>query len=211
MARPLLVIGDKNFSSWSLRAWLAMCKSGVSFDEELIPLDTEEFEERIQRYSPTRRVPVLHDHGQVLWDSLAICEYVNEAYADGALWPKDPRARAVARAISAEMHAGFEALRDQMSMNWKAPPHQVPSTAALEGDIQRVRTIWSESLARGHTGPWLFGQFSIADAMYAPVVLRFHTYEVPVGAPEAAYMGAVLGDEHVSQWLRAAEREPARD
>lgn len=210
MARPLLVIGDKNFSSWSLRAWLAMRKSGVLFDEELIPLDTEEFEERIHRYSPTRRVPALHDDGLVIWDSLAICAYANEAYGNGALWPEEPGARAVARAVSAEMHSGFDALRDQMSMNWKATRQRVPSTPALERDIERVRTIWSESLAREPRGPWLFGQFSIADAMYAPVVLRFHTYQVAVGEPEAAYMRTMLDDADVSEWLHAAQQEPDR-
>lgn len=210
MARPLLVIGDKNFSSWSLRAWLAMRKSGVPFDEELIPLDTEEFEKRIHRYSPSRRVPALHDDGLVVWDSLAICEYANEAYANGALWPKEPGARAVARAVSAEMHSGFDALRDQMSMNWKATPLRIPSTPALERDIQRVRALWSESLACEPRGPWLFGHFSIADAMYAPVVLRFHTYQVAVGELEAAYMRTMLDDADVSEWLRAADQEPDR-
>lgn len=211
MAEPLLVIGDKNSSSWSLRAWLAMRKTGVPFDEELIPLDTVEFEERIHDYSPTRCVPALHDGGCVIWDSLAICEYANEAFANGALWPDERQARALARALSAEMHSGFAALREQMPMNWKAPRHAVPSTPALERDIHRVRAIWSECLARGPRGPWLFGRFSIADAMYSPVVLRFHTYEVAVAESEAAYMSTMLGDADVTDWLRAAKREPARN
>lgn len=211
MSRVMLVIGDKNSSSWSLRAWLAMRKTGVPFDEELIPLDTEEFEERIGRYSPTRRVPVLHHDGRVVWDSLAICEYANEAFADGALWPAERGARADARAVSAEMHSGFDTLRDQMPMNWKASPRNVPSTPALERDIHRIRAIWSECRSRELRGPWLFGEFSIADAMYAPVVLRFHTYEVALGEPEASYMRTVLDDADVKDWLRAAEREPDRD
>jgi glutathione S-transferase len=210
MNTALIVIGNRNYSSWSLRGWLALKKSGAVFTVKRLAIDTPEFHREIGRYSPTRRVPALHHDGLVVWDSLAIAEYANETFAGGALWPADAAARAQARAASAEMHAGFPALRAQMPMNCRATGRSVPATAELRVDIERVRTIWHACRERfAAAGPWLFGRFSIADAMYAPVASRFRTYGVVLDGIEAAYATQLLGDADVRSWFAAAavERE----
>lgn len=210
MSRTLLVIGNKNYSSWSLRAWLVLRKSGAAFDERRLSMDTDEFHDEIADLSPTRRVPVLWHNAQCIWDSLAIAEYVNEQFADGSLWPGEARQRGLARAVSAEMHAGFSALRQQMPMNCRAHNRSVDIDRALEADIGRVLSIWTECRqARSESGDWLFGRFSIADAMFAPVVIRFHGYRVDLPPPAREYVDAVLRDADVAQWIRegAAESE----
>jgi len=209
-----LVIGNKNYSSWSLRAWLAMRAAGVDFAEIRIPLDHPETRASIRRYSPTGRVPCLidcrPDGDLTVWDSLAICEYVNEAYAGGSLWPADLRARARARAVVAEMHSGFAALRQHLPMDIRSrlPGRGAGSLALAEvaDQIGRLETLWSEALAASG-GPFLFGAFSIADAFYAPVVTRFATYAVPLPPSLAAYSGQVLGMAPMKEWITAAEEE----
>ncbi|MEP5766608.1 MAG: glutathione S-transferase family protein [Halieaceae bacterium] len=208
MPKPVLVIGNKNYSSWSMRPWLALRKAGVDFDERLIPLDTPQFAEEIADYSPTRRVPVLWDQGICIWDSLAICEYVNERWAAGSLWPEDVQQRAQARAISAEMHAGFAALRECMPMNCRASDRHVTIDGELEQDINRVLSLWRECRETVATeGPWLFGAFSIADAMYAPVVSRFNTYGVEMPEQLQAYVETQLADADMVEWFEAAHTE----
>jgi len=205
---PILIIGNKNYSSWSLRAWLAARKAGLSFDEKRIPLDTPEFEATIDTYSPSRRVPVLQDGPLVIWDSLAIAEYLNEAYADHLLWPADPQVRAIARAVTAEMHSGFATLRSTMPMNIRAGDRTVPSTPALERDITRVKQLWQQCREQyGNDGPWLFGSVSIADAFYTPVVFRFVTYSVPLEPVIQQYAETVQADEDVRAWVTAANAE----
>jgi glutathione S-transferase len=207
-ARPTLVIGHKNYSSWSLRPWLVMRHHGVAFDEVRLPLDTPEFASDIARWSPSWRVPVLHRGDLVVWDSLAICEYVNETFLEGRGWPADIETRAVARAVSAEMHSGFKALRDALPLNCRrrAAAKSIPPEA--RGDIERITRIWRECRARFPAqGPYLFGRFSIADAMYAPVVLRFRSYVVPLGDVERAYSETMLALPALGEWLAAAEAE----
>jgi len=206
--KPTLVIGNKNYSSWSLRPWLLMRHHGVAFDEVRLPLDTPEFASDIARWSPSGRVPVLHRGDLVVWDSLAICEYVNETFLDGRGWPADLETRAVARAVSAEMHSGFKALRDSLPLNCRrhAAAKSIPPEA--RGDIDRITRIWRECRARFPAqGPYLFGRFSIADAMYAPVVLRFRSYVVPLGDVERKYSETMLALPALGEWLAAAEAE----
>ena len=195
----LLIIGNKNYSSWSLRPWLAMKVLGLAFDEKRIPLYGEGAKGEILKHSPSGKVPCLVDGGTVVWDSLAILEYLAERHPQ--LWPAERAERARARAISAEMHSGFAALRNHMGMNVrKRYPGRGRAPEALE-DIRRIDAIWS--LAKG---PFLFGAFCAADAMYAPVALRFRTYEVRVSNRE--YYQAVLALPAVQEWIEAAEREP---
>jgi glutathione S-transferase len=201
-----LYIGNKNYSSWSLRPWILMKHLGLGFDERIIPLDTPEFARAIAALSPTRRVPVL-EHGSLrIWDSLAICEYACELAGFG--WPKDRAARAVARAVCAEMHAGFGALRSQWPMNARAEGRKTAPHPDRDADIARIFELWNDCRTRfGAAGPWLFGEYSVADAMYAPVVLRFRTYgALPAGTQD--YASTVLADPRLREWLAAAATEP---
>ena len=208
MEKVTLVIGNKNYSSWSLRAWLTLRKAGVEFEERRLPLDTAQFAEDIGDYSPSAKVPALRDGSLCVWDSLAICEYINERWAQGALWPQQLQQRAWARAISAEMHAGFPALRQQMPMNCRASDRRVPMAAELQRDISRIMGIWRECReAAGGSGPWLFGSFSIADAMYAPVALRFYTYGIEMPDSVHSYVETVRQDHDVGEWIGAACEE----
>jgi len=204
-----LCIGNKNYSSWSLRAWLALKRTGASFEEVTIPLDRPDSKRRLRAHSPSGRVPVL-EHGQfVVWDSLAIAEYLAELYPSARLWPKEPGARAVARAVSAEMHAGFAALREHMPMDVRARRPGRGRGPGVEADIRRIVEIWAECRRRfGAEGEFLFGRFTIADAMYAPVVSRFVTYAVELPETAAAYRDAVWAWPAFGEWVEAAEREP---
>ena len=208
MTTPLLVIGNKNYSSWSLRAWIALRKADVVFEECKLPLDTPEFTRRIGDYSPTRRVPVLRDGEVCVWDSLAIGEYINERWAAGKLLPEAPATRARARSLCAEMHSGFAALRAEMPMNCRAEGRRVPVGQGLAADIERVQEVWAGERGRNATaGPWLMGSFSLVDAMYIPVALRFRTYGVNVTEPVQAYMDTVWNDPDISAWVQAGRDE----
>ena len=206
MAPLTLIIGNKNYSSWSLRAWLFMRHAGLQFAESVIALDTPGVREELDRCSPSGRVPVLR-HGKLcVWDSLAICEYAAELSGKG--WPKDAEARAVARAVSAEMHSGFSTLRSLWPMNARARNRRTAITAALEADIERIDESWNDCRGRfGGGGPWLFGDYSVADAMYAPVVLRFNTYGARISQTARWYMASVLEDAALQDWLQAAKQE----
>jgi glutathione S-transferase len=202
----LLIMGNKNYSSWSLRPWLLLKHLGLEFAERVLPLDTPDFEREVGATSPSRRVPVLR-HGELLvWDSLAICEYACELAGRG--WPAARDARAVARAACAEMHSGFSRLRSQWPMNARATGRTTPPDSERAADIARIENLWAECRSRfGAGGPWLFGEFSVADAMYAPVVLRLRTYGQPVRDDTARYMATVLADVHLGNWLAAAAAE----
>jgi len=209
-----LVIGNKNYSSWSLRPWLAMKVAGIEFVEERIALDQPDTRARILACSPSGKVPCLLDGRLAVWDSLAICEYVNETYAAGRLWPADRAARATARAVSAEMHSGFAALRGHLSMDIRArkPARgaEAQRRADVQADIERVVAIWTAALdASG--GPMLFGAFCIADAFYAPVVTRFVTYDVALPPLLAGYSARVLAGDPLrpSGCPPAGERAPS--
>lgn len=207
-ARPILVIGNKNYSSWSLRPWLLLRHHGVVFDEHRILLDTPQFAAEVAPWSPNGRVPALR-HGEIsVWDSLAICEYVSETFLAGAGWPDDAAARAQARAVSAEMHSGFQALRTAMPMNCRRRKPAAAASVETRHDIERVVALWNDCRRRfGADGAFLFGGFSIADAMYAPVALRFLSYGVALDADARAYVDALLGLAALQEWLRAAEVE----
>jgi len=207
MAPFTLVIGNKNYSSWSLRPWLLLKHLGVAFEEILVPLDRPSTREDLEKHSPSARVPVLRHGDLTVWDSLAICEYLAELTGRG--WPAAPAARAVARAVSAEMHSGFTTLRSLWPMNARARNRHTAMTAALEADIERIDQIWNDCRARfGAAGPWLFGEYSIADAMFAPVVLRFNTYGAAAISPTVRwYMASVLEDPPLQEWLQGAKQE----
>ncbi|MFA7241643.1 MAG: glutathione S-transferase family protein [Sulfuricellaceae bacterium] len=205
-----LVIGNKNYSSWSLRPWLFMKHHGLAFDEILIPLYAEGSPAALRKYSPSGLVPLLIDGDLKVWDSLAICEYVSEKFLDGKGWPEDRRARAVARSVSAEMHAGFQKLRMSLPMNLRACFDWRDMGEDVGKDIARVVEIWEHCRTEyGADGPWLFGRFSIADAMYAPVAWRFHIYGVPLGEVAANYAKALVQLDEMQVWHAAAIEESA--
>ncbi len=206
MDELLLIIGNKNYSSWSLRPWILMKHLGLGFAERLIPLNTPEFARDIATISPTKRLPVLR-HGELMvWDSLAICEYVADLTGRG--WPAQRDARAVARSVCAEMHAGFSILRSQWPMNARAEGRRTAPNPERFAEIARIESLWNDCRTRfGAAGPWLFGEYSVADAMYAPVVLRLRTYGAHLGEGPAAYVATALADAHLRDWLAAAAAE----
>lgn len=203
-----LVIGNKNYSSWSLRPWLLLKQADIPFEEILIPLYQGDYKQQILHLSPSGKVPCLIDANVAVWDSLAIAEYLAELYPSLHLWPDDPATRAEARSISAEMHAGFGSLRSEMGMNLRRHlPDTVPS-AGTRADIERIETIWHHCRQRhGAAGPFLFGKFSIADAMYAPVCTRFRTYGVQLAPENQAYCDHMLALPAMREWYAAAEAE----
>jgi glutathione S-transferase len=207
MAQLTLIIGNKNYSSWSLRAWLFMKHVGAEFDEVVVPLDSPDTHEELARYGPSGRVPVLRHGDLTVWDSLAICEYVAELGGKG--WPQTREARAAARSVSAEMHSGFTTLRTLWPMNARARHRRTAMTQGLEADIERIDEIWNDCRRRfGRGGPWLFGaEYTVADAVYAPVVLRFNTYGAPISETARWYMASVLEDAPLQEWIAAAKRE----
>jgi glutathione S-transferase len=205
----LLLIGNKNYSSWSMRPWIAMKAVGIPFDEEVISLDAEDFKARVRQVSGTGKVPALVDGGTHVWESLAILEYLAEKFPDRQLWPAEPAARAHARAIAAEMHAGFTPLRRHYPMNMRRPVRRRGPTPESAGNIARIEAMWTDCRKRfGAGGPFLFGAFGAADGMYAPVVSRFHTYAVEVGARSRTYMDAVMALPAWREWKEAALQEP---
>jgi glutathione S-transferase len=206
-----LIIGNKNYSSWSLRPWLLLRQFGIEFSELMLPLDTPEFFQRIGQYSPNARVPALHVDGEVIWESLAICETVNERWLSGRGWPESAPARAAARSAACEMHSGFTALRRQLPMDCRrqpAPPHW---DAEAGRDIARVQELWQYLRSRhGDRQGFLCGDFGIVDAMFAPVCLRFRGYGPALDATARAYLETMLALPALREWLVAADAEPQR-
>jgi glutathione S-transferase len=209
MSDYTLYIGNKNYSSWSLRPWLAMKVAGIEFEEKLILLFDDDWKANIAKISPSARVPVLTDGEQTIWETMAILEYLAERHPDKELWPEDREARAVARSVSNEMHAGFTALRGNMPMNIrKSHPGKGMGVGVAE-DIARICEIWNDCRQRfGQGGPFLFGKFSIADAMFAPVVSRLTTFAVELDAVSAAYRDAVQALPEMIEWSDAGRAEP---
>ncbi len=208
MESPTLIIGNRNYSSWSLRAWLALEATGQRFDEVLIPLGQDNTTEEILRWSPTARVPALKDGETFLWDSLAICEHLAEAFPDAGLWPTGAKARATARSVVAEMHSGFVALRKHMPMNLRASYPVADHEPGVADDIARITEIWEDSRTNfGENGDLLFGGFTIADAFYAPIVSRFRTYGVLPGGIAGEYMDAVWALPAMHDWAEKARAE----
>lgn len=203
-----LIIGNKNYSSWSLRPWLLLRQAGLAFDEQQLLLLAEHFKPSVMQHSPAGKVPVLIDRDLKIWDSLAICEYLAEQHPELSLWPQAKAARALARSISAEMHSGFMALRTHMPMNCRKSFPGKGRTPEVEVDISRILNIWQSCrAAHQHDGAFLFGHFTIADAMYAPVVLRFKTYAVEMPALAKAYADGIYSLPAMQQWIAAAQEE----
>jgi glutathione S-transferase len=206
MAKYTLVIGNKAYSSWSLRPWLLMKHAGLEFDEVRIPLYQDDHAAKIRDYSPSGKVPVLVDGLTTMWDSLAICEYLAEHHPDRRLWPAAAAARAHGRAISAEMHSGFAALRTNMGMNVRRSFPGVGMQGGVAADIARIEAIWQGSLNESG-GPFLLGEFSVADAMFAPVATRFKTYAVALSDAAQRYADRVLELPAMLEWYAAAKAE----
>ena len=203
-----LIIGNKNYSSWSLRPWIAMTMAGIPFRETLIPLDLPDTRQRIAEHSGAGRVPVLRHGTLIVWESLAILEYLAELHPDRVLWPESRAARALARSVSNEMHAGFGSLRNACPMNLRRPRRAVAMDDAVRRDVARVETLWRMCRQRhGTGGPFLFGGCGIADAMFAPVVTRFDTFAIAVAPDTRDYMDAVMGTEAFRSWKAAALAE----
>lgn len=203
-----LIIGNKNYSSWSLRPWIALKVKGIPFNGKVIPLYEPGSREEILKYSPAGKVPVLIDGDEHVWESLAILEHLAERFPEAHLWPQDARARSHARVVATEMHAGFMALRRDCTMNMWLPPKPRPLSDEVKADVARIEALWGECRARyGQGGPFLFGDFTAADAMYAPVVSRFHTYGIAVSAPSRAYMDAMMALPAWREWCDAAMQE----
>jgi glutathione S-transferase len=202
-----LIIGNKNYSSWSFRPWIAMKVAGIAFEEQVISLNDPDFKRAIGSVSKNGKVPAIDDDGVHVWESLAVLEYLAEKFPQAKLWPADVQARAHARAIAAEMHAGFQALRRECPMNFWRPVKQRELSSDVRADAARIDAMWSECLAR-YGGPFLFGGFGAADAMYAPVVSRFYTYAVELGERSRAYMDAVMALPAWAEWREAALKEP---
>jgi glutathione S-transferase len=210
MANLRLVIGNKNYSSWSMRPWVLLRQAGIPFEEIQLWFDQDARAQGAERYSPTRLVPVLMLGEEAVWDSLAICETVAERFPEKGLWPAENTTRSLARSICAEMHAGFRELRGAMPMNIRAAHPGKGLNAAVRKDIDRVLAIWSLCRERfGREGAMLFGKFSVADAFYAPVVMRFATYAVQLPPDAQAYADAVRDLRAVREWVEAARRETA--
>ncbi len=212
---PKLYIGNKNYSSWSMRPWVLLRQADIAFDEVMVRFDSfapgSQFKATLAGTSPTGKVPVLVDGDLVVWDTLAIAEYVAEHYPDKQLWPTDPKARARARSVCAEMHSGFTALRSACPMNIEADLADTGAliwrdNAGVRADVQRLVEMWS-ALLQEHGGPLLFGQFTIADAFYAPVCMRLHTYAPPLPPHIAAYVQRVRELPGVKAWIDGALAE----
>ena len=204
-----LVIGNKNYSSWSMRPWVALKGAGIAFEEVLIPLYTgPEDKARLLAVTPSGKVPALVDGDITVWDSLAIIEYAAEKFDKAVLWPTDSAARAHCRSVCAEMHSSFQALRNECGMNLHRPVAAKPLSDSAQADIARIQEIWTDCRAKyGRFGPYLFGTFGAADAMYAPVVHRFRTYAIAVSGPVAAYMAVMEEEPAFAAWTRAGLAE----
>lgn len=205
-----LVIGTKTYSSWSMRPWFALVEAGIPFEEVLIPLYQSSTPQDIRKVSPTGKVPLLKDNGILHWESLSILEHIAEQNPGAKLWPDGPAARAHARSAATEMHGGFIELRKHLPMNFRRIPRPRPTMPdAVKADVARIVQLWGEAREGfGASGPWLYGRFSIADAMYAPVVHRLHAYAVPVPPVAQAYMSAVMASATWKRWEKEAAAEP---
>ena len=206
-----LIVANKAYSSWSMRPWLLLAGFDIPFEDEVIALDQPDTRARIVEYSPAGKCPILIDGAIKVWDSLAIIEYVAETYPDKAIWPRVAAARAMARALAAEMHSGFTALRQHCPTQFARSPRRIALNPAVEAEVERIEAAWRQAREKyGQAGPFLFGEFSAADAMFAPVVNRLHIYEIPVGDDTRAYMDALRALPAWRAWTADAEAEPWR-
>ena len=201
-----LIIANKKYSSWSLRAWLAMKELGVEFEEIMSPFDMPTASSQFYDFSPSKKVPVLMDGDQSIWDSMAILEYLAEKFPDKNWWPTDQNLRARARSIAHEMHGGFVAIRDECPMNFGRAPSAIELSERAQWEFSRLEAMWDDALAKSG-GPFLFGEFGIVDAMYAPIVSRVRTYGVKGGAVFQSYLAAIEALPHYQDWARDGKLE----
>jgi glutathione S-transferase len=203
-----LIIGNKNYSSWSMRPWMVLTQFGIPFEESVVPLYQEESKASLLSHSPAGKAPSLEHDGFCVWDSLSIIEYVAELYPERAIWPRDRAARATARSLSCEMHSGFVTLRKECPMNFRRRPQPIEASEKLRADVERIDAAWADARSRfGDGGPFLFGEFCAADAMFAPVVNRFDVYRLEVSAEARAYMDTIRSLSSWKEWARAARAE----
>ncbi len=208
MSKLQLIMGNRNYSSWSLRPWLVMKHLGLDFEENVVPLFEGDFKEELLGHSPSGKVPVLKVDGEEIWDSLAICEYLNECYPDAGLWPQEEHTRAVARSCAYEMHSSFFSIRNDMPMNVRRKIDGFTPSSLCKQEIDRVAEIWTSCRQRfGQSGPFLCGKFGIIDAMFAPVVSRFHSYGIELEGIAADYMQAILTLSMMEEWTESARGE----
>ena len=206
-----LVLANKAYSSWSLRPWILLAHFKIPFEEMVIPLDLPETRANILKYAPSAKCPSLHDGKVAVWESLAIIEYIAETFPDRAIWPRGKAARAHARSLASEMHAGFTALRQACPTNFLRKPKAIALSDEARADVARIEAAWAHARETfGGTGPFLFGRFSAADAMFAPVVNRFHAYDIPAAKTTRAYMAAMMALPAWKAWIAGAEAEPWR-
>ena len=206
-----LILANKAYSSWSLRPWILLAHFRIPFEEVVIPMDEPETRANMLKYAPTGKCPSLHDGKTAVWESLAIIEYVAETHPEKAIWPRAKAARAHARSLANEMHAGFGALRQACPTNFRRPVRAIAVSEEVRADVARIEEAWAHARETfGTAGPYLFGRFSAADAMFAPVVNRFHVYDIPVSKPSRAYMETIMALPAWKAWIAAAEAEPRR-
>ena len=206
-----LIVANKAYSSWSQRAWILLAHFKIPFEEVVIPLDLPQTHAQILEHSPNGKVPALIDGPITVWESLSVVEYVAETHPEKAIWPRGKAARAHARSLAAEMHAGFQALRQACPANYRRPVRKIALNAAVEADVARIEAAWAHARTTfGKAGPFLFGRFSAADAMFAPVVNRFHIYDIPVSRLTREYMSAVMALPAWKAWIADAEAEEWR-
>jgi glutathione S-transferase len=208
MSNLTLIIGNKNYSSWSLRPWLYMMQLGIDFEEIRIPLYTPDMEAQLAPCFSDSKVPVLIDDGYSIWDSLAIMEYLADKFPEKVSWPSYIKARATARSVSCEMHSSYHALRNEITMNCRAKQQTMPLSADTEQDIERILAVWRHCKRfYGQDGKWLFSQFTIADAMFAPIAIRLHTVDFPMQDIEADYMNTLYNNKYMQRWIKAGREE----
>ncbi len=208
MSELTLVIGNKNYSSWSLRPWLLLSHFGIEFEEVRIPLFNESTHDKLTKHSPSMKVPVLKHDELVIWDSLAICEYISEAFLDNGGWPKGVEARAVARSACAEMHSGFFAIRNELPMNCRRKIPDFRVSDAAKAEVERIKTLWTQCREQfSADGDWLCGEFSIADCMFAPVILRFNGYGIALSGELKVYSDRMLNHSAIQTWILAGSEE----
>ena len=206
-----LIIANKAYSSWSLRPWILLAQLKIPFEEVVIPMDQPETRATMLKYAPTGKCPSLQDSKITVWESLAIIEYIAGAHPEKTVWPKGKAARAHARSLANEMHAGFGALRQACPTNFRRPVRAIALSDEVRADVARIEAAWAHAHATfGREGPYLFGRFSAADAMFAPVVNRFHVYDVPVSKPTRAYMETIMALPAWKAWIADARAEPWR-
>ena len=208
MSNPTLVIGNKNYSSWSLRPWIFMKENKISFNEKRVPLFTDTTRDDLRHYNSDFKVPVLIEGDSYIWDSLAILEYISEKYLNSNGWPAEINARAFARSMSSEMHSSFNNVRNELPMNCRKKFQNIKLSTEAEQEIDRIKDLWRQSRTQyGKEGQWLFGNYSIADAMYAPIALRFSGYSIPLNKSEEEYVESVLNQPFIIEWIEAGKAE----